>query len=130
MTLRRRRIGPVVLALAVVAAFPACAKQADRTTTKVEGEAQSVTIELVDDAFRPLTVGALGGMPVDLHLKNKGIQHHTFTDDISGIDVELAPGKSETVTVPPLPAGDDRYFLCRFHEGNGMKGKISFVPEL
>lgn len=130
MTVRRRTSALVGLTLGVVVAFPACANQADRTTTKVEGEAQSVTVELVDDAFRPLTVGAEGGLPVHVRLKNRGVQHHTFTEDSGGIDVELAPGKSETVTVPALPAGDTRYFLCRFHEGNGMKGKISFLSEL
>ncbi len=110
--------------------LPACAKQHDRATATVKGEEQSVTVELVDDAFRPVTVGAEGGLPLVVHLRNRGIQHHTFTDDAAGIDIELGPGKSETVTVPALPSGATRYFLCRFHEGNGMKGKISFVSEL
>lgn len=126
---RRRAAAGVAVAGAVLASS-ACAKQHDRTTATVKGEEQSVTVQLVDDAFRPLTVGAKAGLPLVVHLSNRGIQHHTFTNDGAGIDVELAPGSSRTVTVPPLPEGEQRYFLCRFHEGNGMKGKISYVRTL
>jgi len=130
MKIRISRSAVLVLALGLALTTSACADQHDRATAEVKGDEQTVTVELVDDAFRPITVGAKGGLPIRLRLSNRGIQHHTFTDESAGIDVEVAPGKSETVTVPALPAGANRFFLCRFHEASGMKGKISFVSEL
>jgi plastocyanin len=125
----RRGRTVAVLGLAVVAAV-GCARQGDRDTASSEDGRQSVHLDLADEAFRPTTIGAKGDVPLVLHLRNRGVQHHTFTEDGDGIDVELGPGDERTVVLTSRPAGTDRYFLCRFHEANGMKGKISYVEKL
>jgi plastocyanin len=48
---------------------------------------------------------------------------HTFTVDGQDIDVEIAPGSSQDVTID-LPAGTYP-FHCRFHQSQGMTGTLT-----
>jgi plastocyanin len=47
---------------------------------------------------------------------------HTFTVDGENIDVTVAPGTSQDVTID-LPAGTYPFF-CRFHQSAGMTGTL------
>jgi plastocyanin len=125
-----RGAAALVASVLLIAGSAGCAKQHDRVTATEEEGQQTAQIELVDDAFRPLTVGAKADVRLVLHLHNEGLQHHTFTDGSSDVDEELGPGDKRTVTIPALADGDNLYFFCRFHEANGMKGKISYVEKL
>ena len=80
------------------------------TSPKIEMRStQSVTIDVVNDAFR-----------------NKGLTAHTFTVYDRGIDVVLDRGEQETVTIQPPTGSVTWRFLCRFHDAGGMHGGVSF----
>jgi nitrite reductase (NO-forming) len=84
----------------------------------------AVTIELVDIAFKPTDVEIAAGVPVEITLTNNGLALHNFDQPDLGINVNLGPGQSETVTVT-APAGDYD-FLCNIpgHAAAGMVGTL------
>jgi hypothetical protein len=50
------------------------------TSPKIEMRStQSVTIDVVNDAFRPWPIEAQLGQPLVVRLRNKGLTAHTFT---------------------------------------------------
>ena len=125
------RAAVVLVGLALVApAWSGCARQDDRATATVKGDEQEVRVDMVGTAYRPLTIGAEADIRLVIHLRNRDVRHHTFTDAGAGIDVDLGPGEEREILVDGLPEGSIRHFLCRFHEGDGMKGKISYVKAL
>ena len=90
------------------------------------GEAGSEPLELELDNFyfAPTVTKAAKGTTIEVELTNEGDAPHTFTIDSLGIDEELQPGDSTTVSIE-VPDDDTavRYY-CRFHEGQGMQGAL------
>jgi plastocyanin len=83
----------------------------------------SVSVSLGDFFFSPTFIDATPGSTLTVSLKNAGQNTHTFTIDGAGVDKQLSPGQTASVTVH-VPASGDLNFFCRFHRGSGMQGAI------
>jgi plastocyanin len=81
-------------------------------------------LELDDYYFSPTVLKGKPGSQVTLRLKNEGSVEHNFTVDSQGIDQNLEPGKSATVTVT-IPKSGAISFYCRFHRSLGMAGGLT-----
>jgi plastocyanin len=121
---RSRRVAALLLAAALLPT--ACAKQNAREAAAVAGRTQSVTIDVVNDAFRPWVVKARLGRPLLVRLRNKGLTAHTFTVYDRDVDVVLRRGERRTVTIPPPTRPVTWRFVCRYHDAGGMHGGLVF----
>lgn len=82
-----------------------------------------ITVEADDFYFNPTFLTATAGQKVTVELTNEGSARHTFTSEVMGVDIELAPGAKRTVTIT-APASGFTEFHCRFHQGQGMQGAV------
>ncbi len=83
------------------------------------------TITMVDVAYRPKRLTIAADTDVTISLPNTGASVHTFVIDELGIDVEVAPGDTGSVTIN-APAG--KYtFYCNVpgHRQAGMEGTLT-----
>jgi plastocyanin len=95
-------------------------------TTSEHGSASvaaggTVAVEMNDTYFQPTFIKAPSGAKITLVLKNVGKLPHTFTLDAGGVDEQLAPGATKTVSLN-APAQLSGAFHCKFHQGSGMQG--------
>jgi len=74
-------------------------------------------------SFSPTFIAATAGQKFTVEVKNEGPDRHTFTSSANGIDLELAPGATRTVTLTAPPTGSVE-FHCRFHQSQGMQGAV------
>ena len=113
--------------LAATLPLAACAKQNAREAASAAADGtQSVSIDVVNDAFRPWVIEAQLGRPLVVRLRNKGLTAHTFTVYDRGIDLVLERGEQGTVTIPPPTTSTSWRFVCRFHDAGGMHGGLTF----
>jgi len=82
-----------------------------------------MTVEADDYYFSPTFITATAGQKFTVQLKNDGTARHTFTSPVNGLDLELAPGATRTVTLTAPPTGSVE-FHCRFHQSQGMQGAV------
>ncbi|PEF47200.1 cytochrome B [Bacillus anthracis] len=85
--------------------------------------AKVIEVELNDDYFKPNVITIPIEESTTLLLKNKGKSEHTFTVKKLGIDVVVASGKEESITVKPTSTGTYE-LICRYHLLKGMDGKV------
>ncbi|MGG0132446.1 cupredoxin domain-containing protein [Bacillus tropicus] len=85
--------------------------------------AKVIEVELNDDYFKPNVITIPIEESTTLLLKNKGKSEHTFTVKKLGIDVVVASGKEESITVKPKSTGTYE-LICRYHLLKGMDGKV------
>jgi plastocyanin len=90
-----------------------------------EIENDELELELDDNYFTPTFARGTPGEEVTVQLVNEGNATHTFTSDALGVDEELGPDDSSSVTIT-LPDEGAVEFHCRFHEAAGMKGAFYF----
>jgi plastocyanin len=90
-------------------------------TKSVSGSAE---VELDDYYFEPTVLRGKPGSSVTLELKNKGSVEHNFTVESQGIDKNLEPGKSATVSVT-IPKSGSIAFYCKYHKSMGMAGALT-----
>src|SRR4051794_14260387 len=70
-----------------------------------------VTIQLTDRGFIPSRFEQAINQPLTFTLVNTGIRRHTFRIDELGVDVDLEPGETKTVTIPsPRRLGHYTYY--------------------
>ena len=86
----------------------------------------AVSLEADDFYFEPREIRAQAGQPLSLRIKNEGRAAHTFSIQALGVDVQLAPGEERTVSFTPTGEVE---FVCRFHEAQGMKGRVVLVQQ-
>ena len=79
-------------------------------------------VEADDFYFGPSFIKAAAGQSLKLELHNEGTTPHTFTVE-GGVDEELAPDATKTVTVT-APASGVLVYFCRFHRSQGMQGAV------
>lgn len=91
----------------------------DRGTETIEDG--SVVVELVDFAFEPTFLEG-GEDTVTVSLENTGTVAHTFTIDALEVDEVLDPGQQAEIDVELTEADEPVVFICRFHDGQGMRG--------
>jgi plastocyanin len=127
-------LGAVVVAAVLAGAPPAfAAKKPVRVSGSVTVRgAEDVTaddpatldVALDDFVISPTFTKATPGEQVTVNIENEGTTTHTFTSKSLGVDVQLSPGKSETIDLP-VPLKKGAYVVyCRFHRSNGMQGAI------
>ena len=92
----------------------------DHGSKSVSGSAR---VELDNYYFNPTVLKAKPGTQVTLQLKNEGSVEHNFTVDGQGIDTNIGPGKSASVTVT-MPKSGAISFYCKFHKSMGMAGAL------
>jgi len=83
----------------------------------------ALEVEADDFYFGPTFIKATAGQRFIIEIKNDGKATHTFTSPALGIDEELAPGATKTITLSAPPSGSVE-FHCRFHQGTGMQGAL------
>ena len=86
--------------------------------------------------FEPTTVYVRFGQEAAFTYQNKDEKReHSFTlpfifvDKDNFLSVDVPPGQSRTIRFPVRERPRDGFlsFYCRFHQGEGMQGKIRFV---
>jgi plastocyanin len=115
----------VLLAMLVVLTTPGSLSvfaESSVVTQPIES-VKAIEVELNDDYFNPKVITIPNGRTTTLILKNKGTKKHTFTVEKLRIDVEVQPGKEETITVKPEKTGTYD-LICRYHFQEGMVGKV------
>ena len=80
-------------------------------------------VEVDDFYFSPTFITATAGQKFTVQLKSDGTARHSFTSPANGIDLELAPGASRSVTLT-APGTGFVEFYCRFHQSQGMQGAV------
>jgi plastocyanin len=128
---KKRKPPPLLLSLTALSIFlllTGCASNGGQRDGEVASKkeekmehAHGNMQELDDFYFEPKTVTVKRGEKVTITLHNKGQVEHTFTIKDLGIDVEVEPGKSKTVTIEGKQPGTYD-LICKYHEQ--MKGKI------
>ena len=98
---------------------------ASSKTTEASGSGGSTDeVEMYDDYFKPKTITGKAGSTVRVELKNDGQREHNFKiDSQKGVNADLEPGKTTTVSVK-IPASGSVQFYCEYHKGLGMVGKV------
>ena len=103
---------------------------ATSTTTTAEGaapggggEERTIDLEAKDFEFAPAEPTAPAGAEVTVKLRNTGAAPHTFTIAALGVDEQVAAGETGEATFT-MPDTGNVEFVCRFHEGQGMKGTV------
>jgi plastocyanin len=81
---------------------------------------QATSLTMVDNEFRPSTISSESGGV--LLVGNDGDHKHNFTFAAADYSIDLNPGEFAPVNIDVDP-GTYRFY-CRFHETQGMKGKI------
>jgi plastocyanin len=94
----------------------------DHGTEDVSGET-SIELELDDFYFAPTVLQGEAGQTLTLEAFNEGDQAHTFTSEELGVDEEVEPGGETTLDVT-FPGSGRVVFICRFHDGQGMRGAL------
>jgi uncharacterized cupredoxin-like copper-binding protein len=124
-----RRFGAVGLLAAVVAAVVvagAPVAMAAKTPVKVSGtvtvkgtkdltgeDPATLDVTLANYSISPTFTKAMPGQEITVNIRNSGTTTHTFTSKSLGVDVELAPGKSQTIDIP-MPQRPGAYVVyCR-----------------
>lgn len=93
------------------------------TVTQPSEMEKTIEVELNDDYFNPEVITIPTGKTTTLILKNKGKKEHTFTVEKLGVDIEVQPGKENTITINPKESGTYE-LICRYHVKEGMVGKV------
>ena len=79
------------------------------------------SVVVADYSFTPSNVRVKSGATIKIQNTTPQTPH-TFTVTGQPVDVSLDPGSTTKVTID-LPPGTYP-FICRFHEGSGMKGTL------
>ncbi len=82
-----------------------------------------LAVEADDFSYTPTFITATAGQKFTVQLRNNGSARHTFTSPSNGLDLELSPGATRTVSLTAPPTGLVE-FHCRFHQDRGMQGAV------
>ena len=74
--------------------------------------------------FTPTVLKGSPGQKLTVTVKNSGDTEHNFSIDAAGVNKNLQPGQSATVTVT-LPGSGALVFYCAFHKSLGMAGEFT-----
>jgi Cu-Zn family superoxide dismutase len=105
--------------------FPS--QDAGAATPAEDGEQArtEITVESVDIDFNPNEFTIPANTDVTVHLPNTGAALHNFSVEELGIDVDIAPGEEQTITIN-APAGTYEYYCdVPGHREAGMVGTMT-----
>jgi len=127
MSLRKKGFTELVLLLMIILVFTSKGQISAFAESHVVQQPiesrKNIEVELKDDFFNPNVITIPAGKTITFILKNTGKKEHTFTVNKLGIDTEIQPGKEKTISVKAIPPGTYE-FICRYHVGAGMAGKM------
>jgi len=84
----------------------------------------TVDVEQDDYYFGPTVLTGTAGQKVTITLDNHGTALHNFTLTDQGIDQDVQPGSSGTVSVTFPPSGVLEFY-CKYHRALGMVGELT-----
>jgi plastocyanin len=85
----------------------------------------SLTVQTEDFKFVPNTLSAKVGQQVTVSLKNAGQAEHNFSITSLGVNKDLKPGETATVTFTPKSEGGVEFF-CEYHKASkNMVGTLT-----
>ncbi len=87
-----------------------------------------VTIHLTDEGFDPGTIQTTNNTDLAVTLINTGNRPHAFVLEDFAVDVELAPGETETIRLRPVDGGDavTHTFVSNAPGDECMRGVLIF----
>jgi len=90
---------------------------------------QQVTLKAEDIKWDPTTITVKANQPVVITIQNTGTLKHNFTLQDFGVNQDVDPGKTETVTFTPNKTGSFQFF-CNIpgHKEAGMVGTLTVNP--
>ena len=94
----------------------------DHGTEDVSAES-CIEFELDDFYFSPTVLQGEPGQTLALEAFNEGEAAHTFTSEELGVDEQLDPEGEASIEIT-FPESGQIVFICRFHEGQGMRGAV------
>jgi plastocyanin len=95
------------------------------TTQAAPQQSGSLTVVTQDFMFVPATLNATAGQEVRVAIKNEGKAEHNFSITAFGVNKDLKPGESATVTFTPKTPGNVEYF-CEYHKASkNMVGTLT-----
>jgi len=116
----RRFLVVMVCAAASLGILGGCSSGSDKSSSN---GSSGVTLETVDNAFKPAQLTAQAGKKISVMLKNDGATLHNFSIDSLGVSKDLEAGKKASVSFTPTGAGTLRFY-CKYHQALGMTGTI------
>jgi plastocyanin len=122
-----RRLTGTALGAGVVLAMAACGSSSSTTsgTGGSTGAGQPVSLEAQDFQFSPTTLTLPTGTTIQATVKNSGTAKHNFTIKELGVNQDLDPGSTHTVTFTTKTAATLVYY-CEYHrDSKGMKGTLT-----
>jgi plastocyanin len=123
------RLLPLVILSAVLFIASACGDDDEESSSRAVTVA---TITQRDFAFDPDNVTLLDFLSIrssgfkrqdQLKVINEGTVDHSFTINYFGVDEVVSPGSEKSIDLPADFTSLE--FYCRFHETQGMTGRIS-----
>jgi plastocyanin len=133
MPVLRMALPTVLLAVGLVAA--ACGGSEEGGTISLDGESANdhgtedvsgetaLELELDDFYFAPTVLTGTAGQELALELTNEGGEEHNFSLPDQTIDQDVEPDGSAQVTVT-FPDSGTLVFICKYHDGQGMRGAL------
>jgi plastocyanin len=95
------------------------------TTQAAPQQSGSLTVQTEDFKFVPNTLSAKVGQQVTVNLKNAGQAEHNFSITALGVNKDLKPGETATVTFTPKSEGNVEFF-CEYHKASkNMVGTLT-----
>jgi plastocyanin len=94
----------------------------DHGTQTVSGG--SIDVEVDNFYFEPTVIKGAAGAQVTLTIKNDSTTLHNFSLQDQGIDQDIQPDATQSVTVT-IPQTGFVEFFCKYHKGSGMVGELA-----
>jgi plastocyanin len=110
-----------------VLALAGCGASASTGSGTASGTraSQSISLEAQDFQFSPTTVTVPADTTVRATVKNTGSAKHNFTIKELGVNQDLTPGSTQTVTFTTKTAATIVYY-CQYHrDSKGMQGTLT-----
>ncbi len=129
----RSAVTPVPEGVATPVAAPQEAGQATTSSEAVatpaassgDSAATQATITMIDIAFQPKALTIPANTDVKVTLVNSGAALHNFSIDELGIDVDVAPGETGSVTINAKAGAYQFYCNVPGHRQAGMEGALT-----
>ncbi len=121
------RLVSVVIGASLVLLLGACGASASSSTSSASSTAttQSIALEAQDFQFSPTTLAVSPNTTVNVTVKNTGARQHNLTIKELGVNQDLAPGSTKTLTFSTQGAATLVYY-CEYHrDTKGMKGTLT-----
>jgi plastocyanin len=120
--------GAVVLLLAGACSSSSTPKKTSSLTINNGGTFDatgktSVDVTATNFVFSPSTIIATPGQLLKLVVHNTSGTPHNISQTAQGVNQDLDPGSTHTVTVT-VPASGRLVFFCEYHHASGMNGTI------